>query len=53
MDKIGPRKETGPFASLYLLLPLTSYNRFASWAIENQLNYCEALEDLLDRANVE
>lgn len=52
IQKIVRRRETEPTANLNIRPPISTYNRFVGWAMENRLSYTEALKELLDRANV-
>ena len=52
VQKIVRRKEAEPSANLNIRPPISVYNRFVSWAVENRLSYPEALKELMDRAKV-
>ncbi|WP_320188897.1 hypothetical protein RMS29_028225 (plasmid) [Agrobacterium rosae] len=53
VQKIIRRKEAEPSANLNIRPPISTYNRFVSWAMENRLSYPEALKELMDRAKVD
>ncbi|RVJ45851.1 hypothetical protein CN176_03435 [Sinorhizobium medicae] len=48
--KIVRRIETEPSANLNIRPPITTYNRFVSYAIRERLSYPAALKALLDNA---
>ncbi len=52
VQKIIRRKEAEPSANLNIRPPISTYNRFVSFAMENRLSYPEALKELMDRAKV-
>lgn len=52
VQKIVRRKEAEPSANLNIRPPITTYNRFVTWAMENRMSYPEALKELMDRAGV-
>jgi len=52
-QKIVRRKEAEPSANLNIRPPISTYNRFVQWAIDNKLSYPEALKELMDRAKVD
>ncbi len=52
VQKITRRKEAEPSANLNIRPPVTTYNRFVNWAMENRLSYPEALKELMDRAKI-
>ncbi|EFO28614.1 putative TetR family transcriptional regulator [Roseibium sp. TrichSKD4] len=52
IKKIVRRKEAEPSANLNIRPPVSVYNRFVAWAIENRMSYPEALKELMDRANI-
>lgn len=52
VQKIVRRKEAEPSANLNIRPPISTYNRFVSWAMENRMSYPEALKELMDRAKV-
>jgi len=52
VQKIVRRKEAEPSANLNIRPPVSTYNRFVSWAMEERLSYPEALKELMDRAGV-
>ncbi|QFT29437.1 hypothetical protein FIV00_02980 [Labrenzia sp. THAF82] len=52
VKKIVRRKEAEPSAKLNIRPPVSVYNRFVAWAIENRLSYPEALKELMDRAKI-
>ncbi|NEI32163.1 hypothetical protein [Rhizobium ruizarguesonis] len=51
-QKIVRRKEAEPSANLNIRPPISTYNRFVAWAMENRLSYPEALKELMDRAGI-
>ncbi|TAU37810.1 hypothetical protein ELI44_32945 (plasmid) [Rhizobium ruizarguesonis] len=51
-QKIVRRKEAEPSANLNIRPPISTYNRFVAWAMENRLSYPEALKELMDRAKI-
>ncbi|PZU19598.1 MAG: hypothetical protein DI589_20735 [Shinella sp.] len=53
VQKIVRRKEAEPSANLNIRPPISTYNRFVKWAMENRLSYPEALRELMDRAKVD
>ena len=53
IQKIVRRKEAEPSANLNIRPPVSTYNRFVAWAMENRLSYPEALKELMDRAKVD
>lgn len=53
VQKIVRRKEAEPSANLNIRPPISTYNRFVAWAMENRLSYPEALKVLMDRAKVD
>ncbi|MGV1907505.1 hypothetical protein [Agrobacterium cavarae] len=52
IQKVMRRKEAEPSANLNIRPPVTTYNRFVNWAMENRLSYPEALKELMDRAKI-
>ncbi len=52
VQKIVRRREVEPSANLNIRPPVSVYNRFVSWAMENRMSYPEALRELMDRANI-
>jgi hypothetical protein len=52
VQKIVRRKEAEPSANLNIRPPISTYNRFVGWAMENRLSYPEALKELMDRAKI-
>lgn len=52
VQKIVRRRETEASANLNIRPPISTYNRFVSWAMENRLSYPEALKELMDRAKI-
>ncbi|SMD20339.1 hypothetical protein [Rhizobium sp. RU36D] len=52
VQKIVRRKEAEPSANLNIRPPISTYNRFVTWAMENRLSYPEALKLLMDKAGV-
>lgn len=52
IQKITRRKEAEPSANLNIRPPVSTYNRFVAWAMENRLSYPEALKELMDRAGI-
>lgn len=52
VQKLSRRKEAEPSANLNIRPPISTYNRFVSWAMENRLSYPEALKELMDRAGI-
>jgi hypothetical protein len=52
IQKVSRRKEAEPSANLNIRPPISTYNRFVTWAMENRLSYPEALKELMDRAGV-
>ena len=52
VQKIVRRKEAEPSANLNIRPPISTYNRFVAWAMENRLSYPEALRELMDKAGV-
>lgn len=52
VQKIVRRKDAEASANLNIRPPVSTYNRFVSWAIENRLSYPEALKELMDRAKI-
>jgi len=52
IQKIVRRKEAEPSANLNIRPPISTYNRFVKWAMDQRLSYPEALKELMDRANV-
>ncbi|KKX24295.1 hypothetical protein [Rhizobium sp. LC145] len=52
VQKIVRRKEAEPSANLNIRPPISTYNRFVSWAMQNRLSYPEALKELMDKAGV-
>lgn len=53
VQKIVRRKEAEPSANLNIRPPISTYNRFVKWAMDNRLSYPEALRELMDRAKVD
>jgi hypothetical protein len=51
-QKIVRRKEAEPSGNLNIRPPLSTYNRFVQWAIDNNLSYPQALKELMDRAKI-
>jgi hypothetical protein len=51
-QKIVRRKEAEPSANLNIRPPISTYNRFVAWAMEERLSYPEALKELMDRAKI-
>ncbi|WP_107678083.1 hypothetical protein [Agrobacterium sp. LAD9] len=51
-QKIIRRKDAEPSANLNIRPPISTYNRFLTFAIENNLSYPAALKELMDRAKV-
>ena len=51
-QKVVRRKEAEPSANLNIRPPISTYNRFVTWAMENRYSYPEALRELMDRAGV-
>lgn len=51
--KVSRRKEAEPSANLNIRPPVSTYNRFVTWAMENRLSYPEALKELMDRAKID
>jgi len=43
---------TEPSANLNIRRPVTTYNRFVQWAIDNRYSYPEALKELMDKAGI-
>jgi hypothetical protein len=52
IQKVVRRKEAEPSANLNIRPPISTYNRFVTWAMEQRLSYPEALKELMDRANI-
>jgi hypothetical protein len=52
VQKIVRRKEAEPSGNLNIRPPLSTYNRFVQWAIDNNLSYPQALKELMDRAKI-
>jgi hypothetical protein len=52
LQKVSRRKEAEPSANLNIRPPISTYNRFVTWAMENRLSYPEALRELMDRAKI-
>ena len=53
IQKVSRRREAEPSANLNIRPPISTYNRFVSWAMENRLSYPEALKELMNRANID
>lgn len=51
-QKISRRKEAEPSANLNIRPPVTTYNRFVNWCMENRYSYPEGLKELMDRAEI-
>lgn len=52
-QKITRRKEAEPSANLNIRPPISTYNRFVGWAMQNRLSYPEALKELMDKAGID
>ncbi len=52
IQKVTRRREVEPSANLNIRPPISTYNRFVQWAMDNRMSYPEALKELMDRANV-
>ncbi|KQS84290.1 hypothetical protein [Rhizobium sp. Leaf383] len=52
VQKLSRRKETEPSANLNIRPPISTYNRFVQFAMDNRLSYPEALKELMDRAKL-
>ena len=52
VQKIVRRRESEPSANLNIRPPVSTYNRFVQWAIDNRLSYPEALKELMDKAKI-
>jgi hypothetical protein len=52
LQKIVRRKESEPSANLNIRPPISTYNRFVQWAMDNRLSYPEALKELMDKAKI-
>jgi hypothetical protein len=46
------RKAAEPSANLNIRPPLSTYNRFLRFAMDNNLSYPAALKELMDRAEI-
>nr|WP_197975629.1 hypothetical protein [Rhizobium sp. CFBP 8762] len=53
IQKVVRRKEAEPSANLNIRPPVSTYNRFVTWAMQNRLSYPEALKELMDRAKID
>lgn len=53
IQKVTRRREAEPSANLNIRPPISTYNRFVTWAIENRMSYPEALKELMDRAKID
>lgn len=53
VQKIVRRKEAEPSGNLNIRPPISTYNRFVSYAIANNLSYPQALKTLMDKANID
>lgn len=53
VQKVSRRKEAEPSANLNIRPPISTYNRFVTWAMDNRLSYPEALKELMDRAKID
>lgn len=51
-QKIVRRKDAEPSANLNIRPPISTYNRFVAWAMQERLSYPEALKELMDRAGI-
>ncbi|MBD9544295.1 hypothetical protein IB276_33150 [Ensifer sp. ENS04] len=52
IQKVVRRAPSEGSANLNIRPPISTYNRFVTWAMENRLSYPEALKELMDRANI-
>ncbi|TRL35473.1 hypothetical protein [Rhizobium straminoryzae] len=52
-QQLRRRQAAEPSANLNIRPPISTYNRFVSWAMENRLSYPEALRELMDRAKID
>lgn len=53
IQKVSRRRDAEPSANLNIRPPITTYNRFVTWAMENRMSYPEALKELMDRAKID
>lgn len=53
VQKVTRRREAEPSANLNIRPPISTYNRFVTWAMDNRLSYPEALKELMDRAKID
>ncbi|MDC9589773.1 hypothetical protein PSI23_10810 [Xenorhabdus sp. XENO-10] len=52
VQKVVRRAVTEPSANLNIRPPVSTYNRFVLWAMENRMSYPEALKALMDKAGI-
>ena len=52
VQKIVRKQEAEPSANLNIRPPVSTYNRFVKWAMDNRFSYPEALRELMDRAGI-
>jgi hypothetical protein len=52
VQKIVRRKDAEPTGNLAMRVPLSQYNRFVQWAMDNRLSYQEGLTELMDKAGI-
>lgn len=52
IQKVVRRAPAEPSANLNIRPPISTYNRFVTWAMENRLSYPEALKELMDKAGI-
>lgn len=52
VEKLVRRKAAEPSANLNIRPPLSTYNRFLRFAMDNNLSYPAALKELMDRAEI-
>lgn len=51
-QKVVRRIPAEPSANLNIRPPVTTYNRFVVWAMDNRMSYPEALKAIMDKAGI-
>lgn len=51
-QKVVRRTPSEPSANLNIRPPVTTYNRFVVWAMDNRMSYPEALKAIMDKAGI-